>query len=90
MSFYISGCDEYGSTNFHAPGSMMNTREQVIEGEIIEDSLRSIRVIAPQEIAEKWPTINLRYLWEVEGPVRELSFEEYKALVKQFGVEIQQ
>jgi len=73
----------------------------IIEAEIIEKSKYGgtrIKVIAPKEIAEKWPTFNtegssLVQVSDSYGPARTLTFKEHQALwqkyLKESGPEVE-
>lgn len=66
--------DEYGNTSY---------TPAVIEGEIIErlGGFTSIKVIAPPEFRDKWPTVSEDFFMETEGPARMLTRDEWKDVV---------
>lgn len=40
----------------------------------------ALRVIGPERIAKGWPTLSPRFFVKIEGPLRNLTSEEYKAI----------
>ena len=78
MAFWIEmPQDEFFNTGHHP---------QIIEGEAgpweAYPDLTQIVVTAPEDFKESWPTVLTIHGWvEVEGPVRKLSYDEYRAYI---------
>lgn len=66
--------DEYGNRAY-APATPF-VMEAVVEG-------RYMKVIAPPEIKDKWPSMLFNGIWfECEGPARFITYEQREEIIK--------
>lgn len=80
--FYVEIGDGQGNTG--RPRAVIEATTQPYPPGWTEPYDERFTVVAPPEIATRWPTIvrGALFGWkEVQGPARMLSFEEWKALV---------
>lgn len=74
--FYI--CKPKPGTAIYT-GKGFNRRDVVIEEEVLNEY--EIKVIAPKDTAEKWPTVKADCFVECDGPARPLDHIEYSQLI---------
>lgn len=64
-------------------GYTIGGKHPIVEYEMMNEW--RARVIAPEEVAERWPILASKYMWKAEGPARMIEEEEYLALASTAG-----